>query len=317
MIYLTAIENGFTKDSILLDEPMSISQGNGMPAWEPQNLTHKFNGPVSLQEAFIRSLNMPAIQIGVSVGLDKIYKTASRLGVYPAPQNDQIPCKLDNIAKKYCTNYSLLLGAFETTLMNLTTAYATIASGGYLIKPILIDKIYDNQGNVLYKDSNLSIIANNDSPNIQVFKDKIIKNNAVDKMIDLLHKAVPRTKVTIIGKTGTTNDSFDTWFIGSSKDFTVGIFIGYDLPKSLGKHEIGAVVARPVFMHFIDNMSKYITDGPIGSNHPGIEMINTNDTLEELEDEQAIECIELMKTPHQLKYNDYDDDAYRTKNYIN
>lgn len=287
IVYLTAVENGFSKDSILLDEPLEISQGAGMPAWKPQNLTHEFNGAVTLQEAFTRSLNMPAIQIGLALGLDKIYGTASKLGIYPQAKNNSIPCKKDEIARKFCTNYSFLLGAFETSLINLTSAYATIASDGYEIHPSLINSLYDSEGNLIYKDKN--IFRDKESQKTKIFKKKLIKKDVSEKMLEILQNAVSQQsrelKLTVAGKTGTTNNSFDTWFFGSSKDFTVGVFIGFDLPTNMGKKEIGATVARPVFMNFMKGMMKYLKDGPIGVPPSSIELINTNEQLDEENDE--------------------------------
>ncbi len=320
LIYLTAVENGFSKDSILVDEPMAISQGKGMPNWRPQNFTNKFNGAVTLQEAFTRSLNIPAIQTGVILGLEKIYGTASKLGVYPRPKNELIPCKNDEIAKKYCTNYSLLLGAFETTLLNLTTAYATIASSGYAIHPSLINSIYDSNGDLLYKHDEMSLFHSkdeNDMPNIKTFRQKLIKTNANNKIIEILKNAVSNQsrdlKVTVAGKTGTTNNSYDTWFIGSSKDFTVGIFIGFDLPTNMGKKEIGATVARPVFMHFMKSMLQDIKDGDVSQPPIAIEFINTNDSIDDaVVVEEDLELIsEILKKSAEIKIDP--EDAYSAR----
>ena len=332
LIYLTAVENGFSKDSILLDEPMEISQGKGMPNWRPQNLTNEFNGAVTLQEAFIRSLNIPAIQVGLTLGLEKIYGTASKLGVYPMPKDQSISCKNDERAKKYCTNYSLLLGAFETTLINLTAAYTTIASSGYEINPSLINSIYDNSGNLLYKNDGIGLFHSkdeNDIPSIKTFRKKLIKANANNKIVDLLKHAVSNQsrelKLNVAGKTGTTNNSFDTWFIGSSKDFTVGIFIGFDLPTNMGKKEIGATVARPVFMHFMKSMLADIKDGNISQLPASIEFINTSDSIDDLEIEEEVLQVDLESISEILKekpeitldLNDMDsEDAYSVKDYM-
>lgn len=332
LIYLTAVENGFSKDSILLDEPLEISQGKGMPSWRPKNLTNEFNGAVTLQEAFTRSLNMPPIQVGLSLGLEKIYKTASKLGVYPQPKNSEIPCKDDSIVKKYCTNYSLLLGAFETNLMSLTAAYASMASSGYEIIPSLISTIYDSNGNILYKNDEIgSFDGNNEFMKLRIFRKKLIKKSANDKIIELLQNAVSQQskelKITVAGKTGTTNDSFDTWFIGSSKDFTVGVFIGFDMPTNMGKKEIGATVARPVFMHFMKSMLKDIKNGPIGEVPTSIEFINTNDQLDDNEEiEQVLDSdlesiSEILKKKPEIKIDlnvpcEDCEDAFSIKNFM-
>lgn len=329
MIYLAAIENGFSKDSILIDEPIEISQGRGMPNWRPQNLTHEFNGPVTMQEAFTRSLNMPPIQIGVALGLEKIYEVSSRLGLYPQPRDKTIACTQDDIAAKYCKHYSLLLGAFETSLMQLTSAYTTLASGGYKIEPSFISSIYDNNGELLYKNPNLTLFKEDDNIRVRSFATKAIKTTVNNKIVEMLQHTLSaqsrELKLTIAGKTGTTNASLDTWFIGGSKDFTVGIFIGYDLPRSLGKKEIGATVARPIFIHFIRSMLGDISDGPIGKLRPTIEMINTGDEIDESVDTEAVEDLEsisdiLKKKPEiQLDISDPCpdcEDAFSIRSYM-
>lgn len=329
IIYLAAIENGFSKESILIDEPIEISQGRGMPDWKPQNLTHEFNGQVTMQEAFTRSLNIPAIQVGVALGLDKIYELSSRLGLYPQAKNRDIPCKTDEIAGKYCTNYSLLLGSFETTLLQLTSAYTTIASGGYKIEPSLISSIYDNSGELLYKNPNLSIFQDETVSKIRSFSKKIITTSVNEKIVEMLENALsPQSrelKVKVTGKTGTTNDSMDTWFIGGSKDFTVGVFIGYDIPKSLGKKEIGATVARPVFMHFMNSMLQEISDGPIGKLRSAVEMINTGNDIDQIIDTEEVEDLEsiseILKQKPKINLDIGDpcpdcEDAFSVKTYL-
>lgn len=329
IIYLAAIENGFSKDSILLDEPIEISQGRGMPNWRPQNLTHEFNGPVTMQEAFTRSLNIPAIQVGVALGLDKIYDLSSRLGIYPQQKDKSVPCRKDEIAGKYCSNYSLLLGSFETTLMDLTSAYTTIASGGYKVEPSLIGSIYDNTGELLYKNPNLALFQEDENTRVRSFAKKVIRTTANSKIVEMLENALSpqanQLKLKVAGKTGTTNDSFDTWFVGGSKDFTVGVFIGYDLPKSLGKKEIGATVARPVFMHFMKSMLSDIGDGPIGNLRPAVEMINTGDDIDEVIDNDEVEDLEsiseILKKKPEINLDIGDpcpdcEDAFSVKDYL-
>jgi penicillin-binding protein 1A len=282
-----------------------------------------------MQEAFTRSLNMPAIQIGLTLGLEKIYEISSRLGLYPQPRDKTIPCAKDEIAGKYCNNYSLLLGAFETTLMQLTSAYTALASGGYQVEPSLISSIYDNTGELLYKNPNLSLFQENSNIRIRSFAKKVITTTVNHKILEMLENALSsqsrELKLKVAGKTGTTNDSFDTWFVGGSKDFTVGVFIGYDLPRSLGKKEIGATVARPVFMHFIRSMLADISDGPIGKFRPAVEMINTGDEIDEDIDNEAVEDLEsiseiLKKKPEiQLDISDPCpdcEDAFSIRNYM-
>ncbi len=354
LIYLAAIENGFSSDSILMDEPIAVSQGNGMPLWTPKNLTHKFNGAVTLQEAFVRSLNIPSIQIGLTVGLDKIYEVASRLGVYPKPARYDIPCSRDVVAAPYCKNYSLLLGAFETTLFDITRAYATIASSGYDIAPSLIGSIYDSKGNLLYHDHNVSLVyndaiistdvvehdvyMNSDSnvktqPSMRYFRQKLVKSHYNAKIIELLESVIaPQNKIlqhTLAGKSGTTNNSFDTWFIGMSSDFTVGVFVGFDSPSTLGKKEIGATVAKPIFMDFMRNALQGITDRPIGKVIPNaMEFINIDSNDEDGEninsDEKQIESeliSEILKIKPEILNmefrNECEDceDAYRVDDY--
>ena len=150
--------------------------------------------------------------------------------------------------------------------MQLTTAYAIIASGGYEIQPHLINSIYDNHGRILYRDSNFSIFTDENSAHIRNFNKKIIKTNANMKILGMLQHAVvsqsKELKITIAGKTGTTNDSLDTWFMEVLRNLLLVCLLVMIYQKALEK-EIGATVARPIFVHFMKSL-KSIENGDIG-----------------------------------------------------
>jgi penicillin-binding protein 1A len=275
-IYLAALEEGLTKDSILTDEPLAISQGKGMPLWQPKNYTRSFYGSVTLERAFAKSLNLAAIQLGVTLGLEKVYEVAARLGLYPQPEKGKT-CLEDPKTKKYCTNYSLLLGAFETSPLKLTSAYATLASGGYEIKPQFINKIYSKTGEELFSGE-IKILPLEEGFKLELFRPRLVEEEKNQAIVELLKAAAgpQQLNLTIGGKTGTTNNSYDTWFIGMSKDFTLGVFIGHDKPQSLGRKEIGALVARPIFIDFFNSIRKDLTNGPLTSRRLALDLINTN-----------------------------------------
>jgi penicillin-binding protein 1A len=278
-IYLTALERGWTRDSLLIDEPLSISQGKGMPLWQPKNYGESFHGKVTLQEAFSKSLNLATIQVGLALGLDKIYEVAARLGLYP-PLLEGKNCLEDPKTKKYCSNYSLLLGAFETSPLKLTGAYASLASAGYEIKPQLINKIYNKEGEELFS-SDIKILPKEESFQLGAFRARLVKEETNQEMVKLLMAAFGPTQLTMGGKTGTTNKSYDTWFVGFSKDFTLGVFVGHDKPTSLGRKEVGALVAKPIFIDFFSSMKGKLSDGPIGIGRTAFNIISTNQDQEE------------------------------------
>lgn len=283
-VYLKALEDGYTPDDLVYDGPISIYQGPNMPAWTPKNVTDKFeNRYMTISEAFTRSFNTPAIRILLAVGIKNVFKLAKEMGIYED--------------SKQHLGYAAALGAFETTLLKLTNAYNIFVSGGYKTKPRLIDTIYDRHGNLIYADDSVickgcneffSFAAEADEellPSIAYFREGIIDNKTNNMMLYLLEQVVQngagkRAKVLnkhVGGKTGTTNDNFDTWFLGSSADFTVGVYLGFDSPRTMGKDALGASTALPIFVDFMKNAPQDVSDRPLTFNEQNYEIIATNE----------------------------------------
>jgi penicillin-binding protein 1A len=249
-VYLTAMDHGFTPSSVLLDEPFVVDQGVGLPKWKPSNYTHKFYGPLTLRVGVEQSRNLITARLGEAVGLDPIAETIERFGI------------IDHVPRQYAQ----VLGAGETTPLKLTTAYAMLDNGGKRITPTLIDRIQDRNGVTIYRaDQRLcegcqnSVWQNQPEPDLPDNREQIADPRSAYQIVSILQGVVERGTGRVVssvgkplaGKTGTTNDSNDTWFVGFSPDLAFGVFVGYDNPKSMGAHETGASVAAPVFRDFM------------------------------------------------------------------
>ena len=249
-VYLTALEKGFAPNSKILDAPFVIDQGADLGKWSPTNYTNKFYGLSTMRLGLEKSRNLMTIRLAQMIGMESIVDTAKRL----------------NIVEDIDPVLSMALGAGETTLEKLTVAYATLANGGKKISPSLIDRVQNRNGETIQKhDNRLCInckIKELDislEPKIVNSQEQVIEPVHAYQVVSMLEGAVLRgtgKKVSVIkkplaGKTGTTNESNDTWFIGFSPDLVVGVYVGFDTPKSLGPRETGASVASPIFRDFM------------------------------------------------------------------
>ena len=252
IVYAAALENGFAPNSIILDAPFVESQGDGLKNWKPENYGKKFYGPSTFRKGIEYSRNLMTVRIAKILGLNEILKLSKELNIY-----EEIPELL-----------SVSLGAAETTLINLTAAYASFVNGGKKINPKLISRIQDRRGKTIFQEQNRKCIGcekfvtkENEFPIIESANEKVFSEATAYQMISILAGAVERgtakklrsLKVPLAGKTGTTNDNYDAWFIGFSSNLVIGVYIGYDNPKTLGKNETGSKVALPIFKNFIEN----------------------------------------------------------------
>ncbi len=252
IVYAAALENGFSPNSIILDAPFVESQGIGLKNWKPENYGKKFYGPTTLRKGIEYSRNLMTVRIAKMLGLDKILDLSKKLEIY-----DEIPELL-----------SVSLGAAETTLINLTSAYAPFVNGGKKIEPSLISRIQDRRGKTIFKVKNRECIGcdkyiaeSENYPFIENTNDRVLSEETAYQMVAILKGVVDRgtakklksLKVPLAGKTGTTNDNFDAWFIGFSSNLVIGVYIGFDNPKTLGKFETGSKAALPVFKNFVEN----------------------------------------------------------------
>jgi len=276
-VYLTAMENALTPSTIVVDEPVELSQGSGMPVWRPGNYHGDYLGPTTLRVGLEKSRNAMTVKLGQMLGIGKIIEVAKRFGIY-----DSLP-----------EQFSIVLGAQETTLVRLANAYSMIVNGGKKVSPWLIERIDDKNGKtILRRDSRdckgckIADIAKSISPIPPLPADdraQVADPRVAYQLVSLLQGVVERgtgTRAKIIGKpvagkTGTTNDSRDTWFMGFSPDLVAGIYVGYDQPRTLGKKETGASVALPGFIKFMQQALKDKPSTPFRI-PPGIEFIKVN-----------------------------------------
>ena len=252
IVYAAALENGFSPNSIILDAPFVESQGVGLKNWKPENYGKKFYGPTTLRKGIEYSRNLMTVRVAKILGLDKILDLSKNLDIY-----NEIPELL-----------SVSLGAVETTLLNLTTAYASFANGGKKVDPNLISRIQDRRGSTIYKIKNRKCLGcdkfidqSNVLPKIENTNKRVFSEETAYQMTSILNGAIERgtgkklrvLQVPLAGKTGTTNDNYDAWFIGFSSNLVIGVYIGFDNPKTLGKFETGSKAALPVFKDFVEN----------------------------------------------------------------
>jgi len=249
-VYLSALENGFQPNTMILDAPFVIDQGGKLGKWKPENYGKKFYGPSPLRKGIENSRNLMTIRIAQYLGMNKISEIAERSGIL-----QEMPEIL-----------SMALGAGETSLLKITKAYASFVNGGDSVNPIFIDRIQDRRGVTIYR-ADLGNCINCQNPFSKLnIKPKIVDNKKnifsashAYQITSMLKGAVDRgtgrkTKfkgIEIAGKTGTTNNNTDAWFIGYTSDLIVGVYTGFDKPLSLGKKETGSSVAVPIFKNII------------------------------------------------------------------
>ena len=252
IVYASALENGFLPNSLILDAPFVSEQGVGLKDWKPENYGKKFYGPSTLRKGIEKSRNLMTVRIAQKLGFDKISKTSVDLGVY-----ENVPELL-----------SVSLGSNETTLLKLTNAYCTFANGGKKITPILINRIQNRRGKTIYNSETricegCSVIKD-DEDFFPIILDKykqVISEQTAYQITSMLEGVIKRgtgkklknLNVPLAGKTGTTNEYLDAWFIGFTSDLAIGVYIGYDTPKSLGKFETGSKAALPIFKKFVES----------------------------------------------------------------
>ena len=254
-VYAAALENGYSPSTLVLDAPFVIDQGEGKKNWKPQNYGKEFYGPSTLRKGIEKSRNLMTVRIAQDLGLKKISNISKKFNIYK-----DVPEVL-----------SISLGSAETTLLNLTNAYCSFVNGGKQVKPILIDRIQDRRGNTIFKSDqrkchgcdNFSF-SSDKIPKIKDEYPQIVSEQTAYQITSMLEGAVQRgtgrklknLNITLAGKTGTTNKNMDTWFVGYTSKLVVGVFVGFDEPKSLGRYETGAKTSLPIFKSFIKKSIK-------------------------------------------------------------
>ena len=250
-IYALALENGYTPSTLILDAPLVLEQGSDLKMWKPENYGKKFYGPSTLRMGLEKSRNLMTVRIAQDLGLKKIVNFSKKLGIYENP-NELL---------------SISLGSAETTLLKLTSAYCSFVNGGKLINPIMIDRIQDSEGNTIFNNETRKCLnckqisfLSKKFPKIEDKFPQIFSSSTAYQITSILEGAVQRgtgkklkdLNLDLAGKTGTTNSNTDTWFVGFTSKLAIGVYVGSDSPKPLGKYETGAKTALPIFRTFIE-----------------------------------------------------------------
>ena len=254
-IYALALENNYSPSTLVLDAPLVLEQGSDLKMWKPENYGKKFYGPSTFRMGLEKSRNLMTVRIAQDLGLKKIVNFSKQLGIYNNP-NELL---------------SISLGSAETTLLKLTSAYCSFVNGGKLIKPILIDRIQDSEGNTIFntekrkceKCEQISFLSDY-VPKISDNFIQIFSPETAYQMTSMLEGVILRgtgkklkdLNLDIAGKTGTTNKNTDTWFVGYTSKLTIGVYVGMDEPKTLGRYETGAKTAMPIFKDFVKKAIK-------------------------------------------------------------
>ncbi len=252
LVYSAAMDNGYTPSTIVVDAPIEIDQGQGVGVWRPENYSSgKYQGPTTLRNALKRSLNTVTVRLAQDVGMPLIGEYSKRFGVY-----DELP------------NYlSYSLGAGETTVMRMVTAYSMFANGGRRVKSTLIDRIQDRYGRTIFRHDARECRGcdapggwkNQAEPQLVDRREQVLDAMTAYQITSMMEDVVQGGTATVLkevgkpiaGKTGTTNDEKDAWFIGFSPDIVIGIYVGYDKPRPLGRGATGGHLAAPIAKDFL------------------------------------------------------------------
>jgi penicillin-binding protein 1A len=253
IVYAAALDNGYTPSTLVLDAPIEIDQGPGIGVWKPENYENNFYGPSTLRFGIEHSRNVMTVRLAQDIGMPLIAEYAKRFGVY-----DDLPPYL-----------SFALGAGETTLLRMVTAYAMFDNGGRRVKPTLIDRIQDRYGHTVYRHDERECIgcdamkwANQPEPSLIDRREQVLDPMTAYQITSMMEGVVQRGTAAgagfqkevgkpVAGKTGTTNDEKDAWFIGFTPDIVVGVYMGYDKPRHLGRGATGGHLSAPIVKDFL------------------------------------------------------------------
>ena len=258
-VYLTALELGYSPTDLILDAPFVLDQGEGLPKWKPVNFSKKFYGLMTLRRGVELSKNLMTVRLAQDIGMDKIVDMSKRIGV-----NDHLALYL-----------SSSLGAADTRVINMVAAYAVIVNGGKKVPPYMIERIQDRKGRTIYRheqtpcpDCKATKWANQPVPDFHVVREQVVDPLSAYQMTSILEGVATRGTGArlnglhrhVAGKTGTTNETKDAWFVGFTPDLVAGVYVGYDEPISLGRSETGAHSALPIFYDFMAEALKNTPD---------------------------------------------------------
>ncbi|ARE39688.1 Penicillin-binding protein 1A [Rhodovulum sp. P5] len=258
-VYAAALDSGFTPATIVIDAPIEIDTGAGI--WRPQNASRKFYGPTPLRTGIERSRNLMTVRIAQEIGMETVAGYAERFGVY-----DRLEPYLANA-----------LGSQETTLYRMVAAYAMFANGGERVEPTLVDRVQDRNGKTIYRhdprrciDCDVENLPPWRGPTIVSDRERVMNAITAYQLTSMMRGVVERGTaagrvklgVPTAGKTGTTNDARDVWFIGFTSNIVAGCYMGYDRPRPLGPGAYGSSMCAPVFNDFMQDATAKYGGGP-------------------------------------------------------
>jgi penicillin-binding protein 1A len=250
IVYAVALDEGYTPSSIVLDTPFMASQGQGLPMWRPDNYDESYAGPSTLRQGLEKSRNLMTVRIASDVTMEKVVEYARKLGT-----TDKMLPVLANA-----------LGSTESTIVRMVQAYSTFVNGGKRVVPTLVDRIQDRHGKTIFRHDkrmcegcNAETWQNQEEPLIASEAQPILDPRTAYQITHMLEGVIERGTAMVVrsvgvplaGKTGTTNDYKDAWFVGFSPNLTVGIYVGFDQPMSMGHGETGGQNAAPIFRDFM------------------------------------------------------------------
>ena len=274
IVYLAALESGFTPSTMILDAPIVIDQGPGLPLWRPENYAQDYLGAATMRRGLENSRNLMTIRVAQTIGMAKVAEMASRLGV------------IDNMQQ----TLAMSLGAGETTVLRLAGAYAEIVNGGKKIEPTFIDRVQNSQGVTVYRHDQrpcdgcqIPSYSGEPPPEIPDTRPQVLDPMTAYQMVSMLEGVVQRGTGSAVkavgkplaGKTGTTNEGRDVWFMGFSPDLVAGVYLGFDQPRSLGEKATGGRYSAPIFRDF---MTEALKDKPATPFRvpPGIRLVRVD-----------------------------------------
>ncbi len=273
-IYLAALDQGYTPSSLILDAPFVLDQGPGMPKWKPHNYNTSISGETTMRVGLEHSKNLMTVRMAQAIGMDTVVDYAKRFGI----KDDLEPL------------LSMSLGAGETTLLKMSNAYAMIVNGGKKVTPSLIDRIQDREGKTIYKhdlrecmDCEVDFTQELQPPSLPDDREQITDPMSAYQMVNMMQGVVERGSGwkgrvwgrPLAAKTGTSDSQKDVWFIGFSPDMVVGIFMGFDTPRTLGKGSTGGMVGGPIFKSFMTQALKGQPATPFRI-PPGIKLVRVD-----------------------------------------
>ncbi len=251
-VYAAALDSGLTPATIIVDEPITLNTPQGL--WTPKNASGKFYGPTPMRTGIEQSRNLMTIRIAQDIGMDTVAKYAEKFGVY------------DNLGHFLANS----LGAQETTLFKMVAAYAMFANGGERVEPTLVDRVQDSRGRTIYRhdrrecvNCDQATLPAGASPSIRSNRERVMDAITAYQLTSMMEGVVKRgsgrgvsLQVPVAGKTGTTNDAKDVWFIGFTSNIVAGCYLGYDQPRTMGRNAFGGTLCVPVFQEFMQEAVK-------------------------------------------------------------